>query len=128
MFYSSLGAASTGMAVRTEPDAFGVPWSGMPPSTDPLPRERLGPYRLVRRLGLGGMGETYEAESAGGDRVCLKTIRPDLAGDARYVRMFEDEMRIHAQLRDEHIVRVLDTGEAGGTPFLVLEMVSGMSL
>ena len=91
-------------------------------------RDRVGPYRLLRRLGAGGMGETYEARAPGGETVCLKTLRPELAGDPRYLDMFREEARIHSTLVHPNIVRVLDASKSVGEPYLVLEMVDGVGL
>jgi serine/threonine protein kinase len=90
--------------------------------------DRVGAYQLLRRLGSGGMGETFVARDAAGEIVCLKTIRGDLAADPRYQRLFREEAQLHAQLHHENIVRVLAYDEDGGSPYLVLEMVEGISL
>lgn len=51
------------------------------------PRE-LGPYRLLRRLGVGGMGRVYLARSPGGRTVAVKVVRPDLAADGDFRARF----------------------------------------
>lgn len=94
--------------------------------------ERFGPYRLVRRLGRGGMAEAFEAmRDPGGEatpRVCLKRILPGL-GDLTEMREgLAAEARIGAALRHGNIVALLDHGEVDGQPYIVLELVEGTDL
>jgi serine/threonine protein kinase len=94
--------------------------------------ERFGGYELERRIGAGGMAETFVAlrRGYGGieQRVCLKRILPAWQHDARYVRMFLEEGRVAARLRHATIVQVVDVGEQDGVPFLALELVEGTDL
>ena len=96
------------------------------------PKDRLGPYELVRRLGSGGMAEVHEAvlEGARGfeKRVAIKVMLPHLAEDPRLVAMFCDEARVHASLCHPNLVQVLDFGEYEGRLYLVLELVDGPSV
>ena len=96
----------------------------------PLP-ERVGPYRIVRELGRGGMGRVFLAEEETEDfrrAVALKVIdRP--AGDDDAVRRFRDEVRILSSLEHPGIARFLAGGRAAdGTWFLALELVEGKDL
>ncbi len=92
----------------------------------------FGPYELVRRLGSGGMAETYLAvrRGPGGfeQHVCVKRILPALETDPDLVRMFMDEARLAAQLRHSNITQVVDFGVAAGSHYLALELVDGMDL
>lgn len=97
----------------------------------------FGEYELVRRIGRGGMAETFEAVRVGQGhmrfRVALKRILPEHLGHeqrtrTQYLRRFEREARIGTKLHHPNIVRVIDFGKAGGTPYLVLELVEGISL
>lgn len=92
----------------------------------------FGPYELVRRLGSGGMAETYLAvrRGPGGfeQHVCVKRILPALESDPELVRMFMDEARLAAQLRHANITQVVDFGVAAGSHYLALELVDGMDL
>jgi serine/threonine protein kinase len=94
--------------------------------------DRFGDYELVRRLGVGGMAETFVAVRRGPEgfeqRVCLKRILPAFAGDADFVEMFLREARLSALLHHGHIARVLDFGFAGGSHYLTLELVEGADL
>jgi serine/threonine-protein kinase len=94
--------------------------------------ERIGPYRIVRIAGQGGMGTVYEAERADGEftrRVALKILR-DVTGDPDgLARRFRAERQILASLDHPNIARLLDGGvTAGGLPFYVMEFVEGQPI
>jgi len=95
------------------------------------PRE-FGPYRLVRRLGVGGMAEAFEAirTGAGGfeQRVCLKRVLPAFSDDQEFVSRFQREAKLAAQLRHTNIVGVIDAGEIDGAHYMALELVDGVDL
>lgn len=100
-----------------------------PSSVGDLPFESLGSYRLIRRLGAGGMGIVYEAEDARlGRRVALKVVRPELAGSADTVARFEREARAVAKLRHPNIVTVYEADRDRGVPYIAMEFVRGTSL
>ena len=89
---------------------------------------RIGPYRVVRELGRGGMGAVYLAERADGQfehRVALKLVRGGFES-ADLVRRFLDERQILARLEHPHIARLLDGGVTDdGIPYFVMEYVEG---
>ena len=95
------------------------------------PRE-FGPYRLVRRLGVGGMAETFEATrfGAGGfeQRVCLKRVLPAFSNDRQFVELFEREANLAAQLRHTNVVGVVDFGQIDDVHYMTLELVDGVDL
>ncbi|WP_437578181.1 serine/threonine-protein kinase [Sorangium sp. So ce887] len=88
------------------------------------------PYRALRALGRGGMGEVIEAEHrALGKRVVVKLVRRALAGDPR----FADRLRVEAQalavIASPHVVAVMDLGTTpGGRAYLVMERLEGGTL
>ncbi len=92
----------------------------------------FGVYELERRLGAGGMAETFVAvrRGVGGfeQRVCLKRILPAFESEEDFVRQFLEEARVSAQLRHANIVQVLDFGAVDGTHYLALELVEGLDL
>ena len=92
--------------------------------------EQLGQYRLVKRLGAGGMGEVYLAEHRMLKRPCaIKLIRPDQAGDPRALARFEREVRMTARLSHWNTVEIFDYGRTDdGTFFYVMEYLPGLSL
>lgn len=93
---------------------------------------RFGPYELVRRLGIGGMAETYLAVRRGPagfvQHVCVKRILSAFESDPEFVRQFLDEARLAATLRHANIAQVVDFGEVDGSHYLALELVDGMDL
>jgi serine/threonine protein kinase len=104
---------------------------GYDPAVTTLP-SRVGPYRVLSRLGAGGMAETYVAIRRGpGDfeqRVCLKRIRRELDQDPEFVRQFLSEARLAATLRHANVAQVLDFGQDGDDYYLALELVDGLDL
>lgn len=92
----------------------------------------IGPYRLVRRLGVGGMAEAFEAERPLSERcvlpVCIKRVLPAFADDPEYVSMFRREAVLAAQLHHPNVVTLLDVGTDHDQPYLVLELVDGIDL
>jgi serine/threonine-protein kinase len=102
------------------------------PLVAPLPGMRagvlVGPYRLERMLGEGGMGQVWLATRADGlyqRRVALKLLRPGLA-DPKLRLRFTRERQILARLEHPHIARLLDAGiSEDSQPYLALEYVDG---
>jgi hypothetical protein len=92
--------------------------------------ELVGSYRLVERLGSGGMGVVWRAEHAAlGRKAAIKMIRPELSGDAELTRRFFNEARSAAQIDHPGIVAVLDFGHhTDGSAFIVMELLSGEPL
>lgn len=94
--------------------------------------QRFGPYELVRRLGSGGMAETFLAvrRGPGGfeQHVCVKRILPFFESDPSFVQDFLEEARLAAQLRHANIAQVVDFGEVDGSHYLALELVDGVDL
>ena len=98
----------------------------------PAPPERVGPYRVVRELGRGGMGTVYLAERDDDQqfrqRVALKLVRGTLASEWVHQR-FLAERRILASLEHPHVARLYDGGTApDGTPWFAMEYVEGEPL
>ncbi|GAB2602376.1 hypothetical protein Aab01nite_62660 [Paractinoplanes abujensis] len=99
--------------------------------TDPLlpgdPAE-LGGYRLLGRLGQGGMGAVYLGQDPGGRRVAVKVIRPELAPDTEFRARFRSEVNRARQVPPFCTAEVLDADPDHPTPYLVVEYVDGPSL
>lgn len=92
--------------------------------------ELLGPWRLERKLGEGGMGEVWLATRADGlyeAEVAIKLLRGDLTGPGLAAR-FARERALLARLTHPGIARLLDAGLAGERAYLVLEYVAGLTL
>ncbi len=92
---------------------------------------RIGPYLLIRRIGVGGMGEVYLAARADGQfehRVALKLVRPGL-GSEQILARFRSERQILARLQHPNIARLLDGGlTEEGQPYFVLEYIDGQPI
>jgi len=92
----------------------------------------LGKCRLVRRIGQGGMGVVWEARHLTLEiPVAVKILREQglsTTESDRYRERFQREARIAARLSHPGLVRVLDFGEDGGRPYLVMELVQGWTL
>ncbi len=91
---------------------------------------RVGPYRIVRELGQGGMGTVYLAERDDDQfrqRVAIKLLRRGL-GSEELTRRFRHERQILATLDHPHIARLLDGGVVDGAPYIVMEYVEGVPL
>ncbi|MFF7753416.1 protein kinase [Streptomyces sp. NPDC007971] len=88
----------------------------------------LGPYRLIARLGSGGMGTVYVARSAGGRTVALKTMHAGIATDAAARTRFRLEVDAARVVGDQFGARVIDADPLAKTPWLATEYVLGPPL
>jgi len=89
----------------------------------------LGHYRVLEKIGFGGMGEVYRAsdERLGRD-VALKLLKASLAHDQDRLRRFEQEARAAATLNHPNVVAVYDIGRHDGAPYIVSELLEGQTL
>ncbi|MBV9405210.1 MAG: protein kinase, partial [Acidobacteriaceae bacterium] len=86
-------------------------------------------YRVVDRLGHGGMGAVYKAYDCELDRViALKIVRPDVASNPTAIRRLKQETLLARQIAHRNVVRVFDLGIAGGVRFITMEFVEGETL
>ena len=89
----------------------------------------FGRYRVVRRIGRGGMGAVYEAVHSDLEkRVALKVLLTSAAPQAELVARFEREGRAAAKVRHPNVVDVSDVGVEGGVAWLVMEFLEGEDL
>lgn len=92
-------------------------------------RERLGPYRLLRRLGGGGMGQIYLAvQESLGRQVALKILPPGFMEGSGAFERFQREIQVLSQLQHPNICAVLEAGSQDGTHFYAMEFLRGMDL
>jgi serine/threonine protein kinase len=91
--------------------------------------DRLGPFTLEAVLGEGGMGIVYRAvREPTGETVALKVLKQALSSDETYRRRFEREARVARDVRNRHLVPVLESGDDGGAHYLAMAYVDGPSL
>jgi serine/threonine protein kinase len=91
--------------------------------------ETIGSFRIIAKIGQGGMGTVFRAMHGTLERpVALKILPPELATNAEYVSRFLREARTVAALRHENIVQVYDAGEQNGQYYIAMELVDGCSL
>lgn len=101
-----------------------------PRMADALPKD-FGRYQLERRLGVGGMAETFVARRLDTQverRVCLKRVLPAFNEDPVFREQFQREARLAAKLRHTNIVTTLDFGAVESVQFMALELVEGTDL
>ncbi|CUW32879.1 MULTISPECIES: serine/threonine-protein kinase [Streptomyces] len=91
------------------------------------PREVAG-YRLLARIGEGGMGTVYLSRTRGGQPVALKVIRREYGGDPGFRRRFEQEVRAARRVQGYHVVPVVDHDTGGEQPWLASVFIPGLPL
>ncbi len=89
----------------------------------------IGKYRIIDRIGAGGMGEVYLAEDTRLDRqIALKFLPVNVASNKELVGRFVREAKAAAKLNHPNIVTIFEVGEFGGRPYFAMEYVTGHSL
>jgi predicted Ser/Thr protein kinase len=94
---------------------------------DQMP-DRLGPYRLLDRIGEGGMGVVYLARDAEHRSVAIKVLRPSVAGDPNARRRLAREVETMRLVRSPFVAEVIDTDVTGDMPYIVTQYVPGRTL
>jgi eukaryotic-like serine/threonine-protein kinase len=91
--------------------------------------EQLGPYRIGKRIGRGGMGTVYQGENVGtGQAAAIKVLSPRLAVEEGFRERFETEIETLKKLKHPNIVRLYGFGEQEGHLYYVMELVEGTNL
>jgi hypothetical protein len=112
-----------------EPPQDSGPGIALSPPQGPGELGRLGGFRVLRRLGAGGMGLVFEAQDPVlGRPVALKVMKPELAAQPTARRRFLREARAAGALHHDHIVPIWQVGEDRATPFLAMPLLAGESL
>ncbi|MEQ1643842.1 MAG: protein kinase [Pyrinomonadaceae bacterium] len=89
----------------------------------------IGNYRIVSKIGAGGMGEVYKAHDSRLDReVAIKVLPSEMSNDEDRLRRFEQEAKATSALNHPNILTVYDIGEHDGSPFIVAELLEGDEL
>jgi Protein kinase domain len=108
------GAADLGPSGRSKPT--------------PGDPEHFGPYQILGRLGAGGMGTVFLGRRGDEPPVAVKVLRPELAGDPSFLRLFRHEVAAARRVVGFCTARVLDAEVTGPLPYLVTEYVQGVRL
>src|SRR6478672_4127678 len=86
-------------------------------------------YRIVSKIGAGGMGEVYRAQDVRLDRdVAIKILPAGIASDGDRLKRFEQEAKATSALNHPNILTVYDIGEHEGSPYIVSELLEGEEL
>ncbi|MYV51080.1 serine/threonine protein kinase [Streptomyces sp. SID3212] len=89
---------------------------------------RIGPYRVVGRLGTGGMGTVYAALDAAGSRLAVKVVHSPLAGDEEFRARFRREVQLSRRVSGPSLVPLYDADTESATPWLATPFVPGPTL
>lgn len=94
------------------------------------PPSQIGPYRIIREIGRGGMGIVYEAEQQEPQRrVAVKILHPTYGVDDHHERLFRREVRMLGRLRHRGIAAIHEAGRTPqGQSYLVMELIDGLQL
>ena len=94
--------------------------------------EQLGRYRILRRIGAGGMAEVFLAKSTGAEGIekllVLKRVLPSFARSSKFITMFVDEAKVAMRLNHPNIVQVYAFEQSSGEFLLAMELVDGLDL
>jgi len=90
---------------------------------------RLGPYEIASRIGAGGMGEVFRGKDTRiGRAVAVKVLPESLSSNADRLQRFEVESRAAGTLNHPNLVTIYDVGTHEGTPYIVMELIDGVTL
>ncbi|WP_188189154.1 serine/threonine-protein kinase [Nonomuraea sp. SYSU D8015] len=91
-------------------------------------QEHLGPYRLIRKIGEGGMGVVHLGVDGRGREVAVKVLHPHVAADLKARDRLVREVETMRRVRNQYVAEVVDAELAGGRPYVVTRFVPGRTL
>jgi serine/threonine-protein kinase len=114
----------------TSPTESGTSWPAAGSAPDLVGREIAGRYRIVKKLGEGGMGAVYRGEQLSLKRaVAVKLLKPELGANQVILRRFNAEAEAVAKLSHPNTVNIYDFGQdSDGSLFIAMEFIEGRSL
>ena len=90
--------------------------------------ELIGPYRVIRRLGMGGVGQVFLGRSPGGRLLAIKVIRAELAADPQFRARFRREVAAARSVSGVFTASVVDADTEAPVPWLATAYIAGSSL
>jgi tetratricopeptide (TPR) repeat protein len=86
-------------------------------------------YKIIEKLGIGGMGAVYRVEDTNIDQdIALKLIKPEIASDRKTIERFQNELKTTRMISHRNVCRMFDLNESEGTYYITMEYVSGEDL
>ncbi|MDT9591768.1 serine/threonine-protein kinase [Nocardioides zeae] len=105
-----------------------MPTTAPPDPARPPEGLRVGPYRLLTRIGEGGMGVVHLAQRPGGPRVALKVLRPHVVGDDEARSRLAREVNSLSRVRSSRVAQIIDADPWAEIPYVATRYVPGLSL